>query len=154
MKQYRLVLLARILSAVAYETFGIVFLYRIYIPKFTREFTTLIGWPPLYQYVLPGLFLCFVSIYSMFIFVDSLIALLSETQYRKHYIRDMDERLKLIKEKSGTNVFRVVFLFETAVAVLVYPSLTPVEFGTIVLNLFALLVIYGLFRAYYHIKLR
>jgi hypothetical protein len=142
------------LAALAYETFSLVFLYRIYIPKFTQEFHTLIGWSPFYQYVLPGLFLCFVTVYSLYVFVDSLIPLCNEKQFKRHFVRDADERLTLIKEKSGTNLFRVVFLFETAVAVFSSPSLSPVELGTFILNLFALLFLYGLFRMFYLFQTR
>lgn len=154
MKRYRNILIVRIVTALAYLAFGLVFLYRVYVPKVTREFHTLIGWPPFYQYVLPGMFLCFIIGYSLYVFFDSLVPLLSEKHFKTHYVRDTDERLTLIKVKSGTSLFRAVFFFETVVSVALFPSLTPVEFGMLVLNLFALLVLYGLFRLYCFIKLR
>jgi hypothetical protein len=150
MKAYRIKLLLRLITAIFYEVVGLLYVYRIYVPIIAREIQLLIGWPPFFQYVLPFSLLCLITVYSLYVIVDSSIALLNEQSLKEHFIKDTDERLVSIKEKSGTKLFRIIFLFETLIA-FSFGHENPIVFGLLILNMFVLLGIYGGFRLNYWI---
>ena len=153
MKKFKTDVIWRLIISITYEIFSVVFIIRLFFPEPPEEIVLLLEWAPLFKYVFPSILMFSVAIYSLITMIDSIFLLANPKLIKKRFIHNTDERILLIRQKSGSKFFRVVLYIEIIITIIFGVS-DPVVFAGLLMNDIILVLVYTGFRIYYSISLK
>jgi hypothetical protein len=153
MNEYRTSIIWRLIISITYEIISVIYIVRLFMDAPSGELELILEWAPLFKYIFPSILMFSVSLLSLVNIVDALCLLLNSKFLKKRYIRITDERLVLIREKSGSKIFRVIIYMEVLITI-IFGATDPVLFTGLLLNVMLITLVFIGFRAYYSIKLK
>jgi len=153
MKEFRISIIWRLIVSITYEVVSVIYIVRLFVDEPSGEWELLLEWTPLFKYIFPSILMFSVALLSLVNIVDTLCLLISSKQMKKRYIRITDERLVLIREKSGSKIFRVILYMEVLITIL-FGANDPILFAGLLLNVMLIASVFVGFRVFYSCKLK
>lgn len=153
MKEFRISIIWRLIVSITYEIVSVIYIVRLFMDEPSGEWELLLEWAPLFKYIFPSILMFSVALLSLVNIVDTLCLLINSKLMKKRYIRITDERLVLIREKSGSKIFRVILYMEVLITIL-FGATDPVLFAGLLLNVMLIASVFVGFRVFYSYKLK
>jgi uncharacterized membrane protein len=152
MSNYKKYHILRLILGCIFLILSMIYIIKLYVDQPTGEIVILLGIAPIFKYVFPSIFLFSIAMYSLYTVIDATLLLIDNNRLKNRSIKDHDERIITIREKSGTRFFKVVIVVEVLMTILLGSS-NPFLFAGLLSNVILILFIYLLFMWYHSSKI-